>query len=52
MAPDVPCAVCGDPVYLDESHTQIETEPKGHEGPPTTYRICLDCEADLNEPVP
>ena len=52
MAESVPCAVCGDLVALDLPHSKLLTDPVGHEGPPDQYRICQDCENNLNEPIP
>ena len=49
---NVPCAVCGDRVYLDEQHARLTAEFRGSGRPKEQYVAHSGCVDGFEEPEP
>lgn len=52
MTDNVPCALCDDRVYLDESHVRLTAEYRATAERPKEYVAHVECVGELNEPEP
>jgi hypothetical protein len=52
MTDNVPCAVCGDRVYLDSEHARLNVEFRASPRRDDEYVAHVDCVAGFNEPEP
>ena len=49
---NVPCAVCGEPTHLDESHVRLSAEFRASPRRETEYVAHINCVDELEEPEP
>ena len=49
---NVPCAVCGEPTYLDEPHARLAVEFRATGRREMEYVAHIECVDDLEEPEP